>query len=45
MTNKDNVPTDEADLYKSGIYLLMDSISADSCKEAIEFILKQNAEQ
>ena len=45
MTNKDNVPTDEADLYKSGIYLLMDSISADSCKEAIEFILKQNTEQ
>ena len=45
MTLKDNEPTDEADLYKSGIYLLMDNISADSCKDAIEFILKQNIEQ
>jgi ATP-dependent Clp protease protease subunit len=44
MTSKDT-PTDDADLYKSGIYLLMDDISSDSCKDAIEFILKQNAEK
>ena len=35
----------EADLYKSGIYLFMDAVNADSCKDAIEFILKQNAEK
>ena len=44
MTSKDT-PTDDADLYKSGIYLLMDDISSDSCKDAIEFVLKQNAEK
>ena len=31
----------EADLYKSGIYLFMDAVNPDSCKDAIEFILKQ----
>ena len=36
---------DSADLYKSGIYLLMDTITAESCKDAIEFVLKQNAER
>ena len=35
----------EADLYKSGIYLFMDAVNPDSCKDAIEFILKQNAEK
>ena len=40
----DNKP-DDADLYKSGIYLLMDTITAESCKDAIEFVLKQNAER
>ena len=44
MTSKD-LPTDDADLYKSGIHLLMDDITADSCKDAIEFILKQNIEK
>ena len=44
MTSKE-LPTDEADLYKLGIYLLMDDISPDSCTEAIEFILKQNSEK
>ena len=44
MTSKD-LPTDDADLYKSGIHLLMDEISPDSCKDAIEFILKQNLEK
>ena len=38
-------PTDDADLYKSGVYILMDEISPDSCKDAIEFILKQNSEK
>ena len=40
----DNKP-DDADLYKNGVYLLMDVITAESCKDAIEFILKQNAEK
>jgi len=44
MTSKE-LPTDEADLYKLGIYLLMDSITPESCKDAIEFILKQNSEK
>ena len=35
----------EADLYKSGIYLFMDVVSPESCKDAIEFILKQNSEK
>ena len=43
MKDKD-LPTDDADLYKSGVHLLMDEINADSCKDAIEFILKQNVE-
>ena len=45
MTDKDLGPSDDADLYKSGIHLLMDDITADSCKDAIEFILKQNIEK
>ena len=44
MTIKD-IATDDADLYKSGVYILMDEISSDSCKDAIEYILKQNIEQ
>ena len=44
MTSKD-APTDDANLYQSGIHLLMDDITADSCKDAIEFILKQNIEK
>ena len=35
----------EADLYKSGIYLFMDVVNSENCKDAIEFILKQNAEK
>ena len=38
-------PTDEADLYKSGIYLFMDAVTSDTCKDSIEFILKQNTEK
>ena len=45
MTSKDISPTDDANLYQSGIHLLMDDITADSCKDAIEFILKQNIEK
>ena len=37
--------TQEADLYKSGIYLFMDTVNAETCKEAIEFVLKQNIEK
>ena len=37
--------SEEADLYKSGICLFMDVVNPDNCKEAIEFILKQNAEK
>ena len=44
MTSKD-APTDDANLYQCGIHLLMDDITADSCKDAIEFILKQNVEK
>jgi ATP-dependent Clp protease protease subunit len=44
MTNN-TPPVEPVDLYKSGIYLLMDEISNESCKDAIEFILKQNAEK
>jgi len=32
--------TEEADLYKSGIFLFMDVVNPDNCKEVIEFILK-----
>ena len=35
----------EAELYKSGIYLFMDVVNPDNCKDVIEFILKQNAEK
>ena len=38
-------PTQEADLYRSGIYLFMDNVNAETCKEAIEFVLKQNTEK
>ena len=37
--------TEEADLYKLGIYLFMDVVNPENCKDAIEFILKQNAEK
>ena len=34
----------EVDLYKQGVHVLMDNIHTESCKEAIEFILKQGFE-
>ena len=45
MMTTNTPPVEPVDLYKSGIYLLMDVITAESCKEAIEFVLKQNAEK
>ena len=35
----------EADLYQKGIYLFMGPVEADTCKDAIEFVLKQNLEK
>ena len=45
MMTSNTPPVEPVDLYKSGVYLLMDVITAESCKDAIEFILKQNAEK
>ncbi len=45
MMTSNTPPVEPVDLYKSGLYLLMDVITAESCKDAIEFILKQNAEK
>ncbi len=45
MMTSNTPPTEPVELYKSGVFLLMDVITAESCKEAIEFILKQNAEK
>ena len=36
---------EEAELYKSGIYLFMGDVTTESCREGIEFILKQNTEK
>ena len=33
------------DLYEAGIFLFMDNVNSDSCKDAIEFVLKQNLEK
>ena len=45
MTSNNGTPAEPVDLYKKGVYLLMDTITAESCKDAIEFVLKQNAEK
>ena len=34
-----------ADLYSSGIFLFVGGVDSDSCKDAIEFVLKQNTEK
>ena len=34
-----------ADLYDAGIFLFMGAVDSDSCKEAVEFVLKQNTEK
>ena len=36
---------EEADLYKAGVHLFMGAVEDQSCKDAIEFILKQNTEK
>ena len=45
MTDNNGTPVEPLVLYNKGIYLLMDVITAESCKDAIEFVLKQNAEK
>ena len=39
------MPMMQADLYAAGIFLFMGPVDHDSCKEAIEFVLKQNTEK
>lgn len=39
------LPPLEADIYKSGMFIMMDSIDMSTCKDAIEFILKQSLEK
>ena len=34
----------DGDLYKAGTFLFMSDVENESCKEAIEFILRQNTE-
>jgi len=36
--------TGDGDLYKAGMFLFMADVNDESCKEAIEFILRQNTE-
>ena len=38
-------PYSEADLYKSGIFVLMNQIDVFTMKETIEFVLRQNTEK
>ena len=45
MTSNNGTPVEPVVLYNKGIYLLMDVITPESCKDAIEFVLKQNAEK
>ena len=39
------MPMMQADLYDAGIFLFMGAVDSDSCKEAVEFVLKQNTEK
>ncbi len=39
------MPPLEADIYRSGMFIMMDSIDMSTCKDAIEFILKQSCEK
>ena len=39
------MPMMQADLYTAGIFLFVGGVDSDSCKEAIEFVLKQNTEK
>ena len=45
MTSNNGTAVEPVVLYNKGIYLLMDTITPESCKDAIEFVLKQNAEK
>ena len=42
MTSAIKELNEDGDLEKAGIYLFMDDVTASTCKDAIEFILKQN---
>ena len=42
MTDTIKELNEDGDLEKAGIYLFMDDVTASTCKDAIEFILKQN---
>ncbi len=42
MTSTIKELNEDGDLEKAGIYLFMDDVTASTCKDAIEFILKQN---
>ena len=37
--------TPEADIYRSGMFIMMDRIDMSTCKDAIEFVLKQSCEK
>ena len=39
-----DMATNSSDLYKSGVYLFMCDVENETCKDAIEFILRQNTE-
>ena len=39
------MPMMQADLYAAGIFLFVGGVDSDSCREAIEFVLKQNTEK
>ena len=45
MTSQNNAPPPETTLYTNGVHILMDIITTDSIKDAVEFILKQNYEK
>ena len=45
MTSNNGTAVEPVVLYNKGIYLLMDTITPESCKDDIEFVLKQNAEK
>jgi len=39
-----DMATNSSDLYKTGVYLFMCDVENETCKDAIEFILRQNTE-
>jgi len=45
MPKMPGMPMMQADLYDAGIFLFMGAVDSDSCKEGVEFVLKQNTEK